>query len=245
MEQIPIIDLNFIKDYSKDSEEQWVSLGYEIRNVMGRIGFIQLINHGIPEDVVSSTIIVVNMYEDNVMYILSLKFQVNSVFELNQKFFELPNATKIKFTKPNSMEMTSYYGYTKFGEETFGKEFGNRESFDWIEGHGVYPDEELPNFSVAIKLFHEHCKSVTKKLLRLFALGLGLEDVDFFVKRNKHWDDPDFTGMSNIRLAYYPKIQEANIPAGAVRIGEHTDFITVTLLFQDEAGGLEVRTNMS
>ena len=46
-----------------------------------------------------------------------------------------------------------------------------------------------------------------------------------------------------LRLLYYPPIpEESNIKPEQVRCGEHSDYGSITLLFQDSVGGLEVRT---
>ena len=40
-------------------------------------------------------------------------------------------------------------------------------------------------------------------------------------------------------MLHYPPVP-AGLPAGTARCGEHTDYGTVTLLFQDDVAGLEV-----
>ena len=45
-----------------------------------------------------------------------------------------------------------------------------------------------------------------------------------------------------LRLLYYPPLPEdSDIKPGQVRCGEHSDYGSITLLFQDDVGGLEVR----
>jgi len=120
--------------------------------------------------------------------------------------------------------------------------FELKETFDWLHGVGVYPDEELPDFEPSIKELDTHCKKLMKKLLRLLALGLELDDVDFFVKTCRHFDEPEkHRGIYNVRLILYPSVSEdLPLPPGAVRCGEHSDYGFLTLLFQDDVGGLEV-----
>ena len=44
-----------------------------------------------------------------------------------------------------------------------------------------------------------------------------------------------------LRLLYYPPLpDESTIKSEQVRCGEHSDYGSVTLLFQDSVGGLEV-----
>ena len=45
---------------------------------------------------------------------------------------------------------------------------------------------------------------------------------------------------TTLRLLYYPVIDK--LKEGQLRLGEHTDYGTITLLFQDQIGGLEVWT---
>lgn len=42
------------------------------------------------------------------------------------------------------------------------------------------------------------------------------------------------------RSLFYPPLTGDDIQPGTVRCGEHTDYGTITLLIQDEMGGLEV-----
>ena len=49
-------------------------------------------------------------------------------------------------------------------------------------------------------------------------------------------------GGAQLRYNYYPMITDpGQIKPGQIRCGEHTDYGGITLLIQDDAGGLEVR----
>ena len=43
---------------------------------------------------------------------------------------------------------------------------------------------------------------------------------------------------TTLRLLYYPVMTD--LKEGQIRLGEHSDYGTITLLFQDQIGGLEV-----
>ena len=45
---------------------------------------------------------------------------------------------------------------------------------------------------------------------------------------------------TTFRSLYYPSLDGIDIQAGVERCGQHSDYGTITLLFQDEIGGLEV-----
>lgn len=48
-------------------------------------------------------------------------------------------------------------------------------------------------------------------------------------------------GGTQLRCNYYPMIEDiSKVKPGQIRCGEHTDYGGITLLIQDDAGGLEV-----
>ena len=49
-------------------------------------------------------------------------------------------------------------------------------------------------------------------------------------------------GCTQLRYNYYPVIPDiSKVKPGQIRCGEHTDYGGITLLIQDDVGGLEVR----
>ncbi|OQV03580.1 hypothetical protein CLAIMM_08605 [Cladophialophora immunda] len=98
-----------------------------------------------------------------------------------------------------------------------------------------------PQFSesaadAALRDFHARCRAVATRVLRLIALGLGIEDADWFVK--SHEKSP-----YTVRMLYYPQL-----PAGTdyradadIRAGAHSDYGSITLLFtRPGQPGLEI-----
>lgn len=80
-----------------------------------------------------------------------------------------------------------------------------------------------------------HRLSTTAQMI-LLALGTGLEIHSPSLLADFH------SGHTNqLRLLHYPPIPASEIETGlAVRLPAHTDFGTITLVFQDECGGLEI-----
>ena len=49
-------------------------------------------------------------------------------------------------------------------------------------------------------------------------------------------------GGTQLRFNYYPVIKDiSKVKPGQIRCGEHTDYGGITLLIQDDVGGLEVK----
>lgn len=92
--------------------------------------------------------------------------------------------------------------------------------------------------------FKKSCEQFARKILLLLGMSLEVEDVNFFLKTCTHLDDPNVGNECDMRAIYYPPIPKIHdIPEGTVRCASHTDYELMTLLFQDNVGGLEVCSN--
>lgn len=83
--------------------------------------------------------------------------------------------------------------------------------------------------------FFAACKELHMLILRGIALGLGIDE---------GWFDGFTTGGDNtLRLLHYPAVDKGVFERnkGQVRAGAHTDYGSITLLFQDQRGGLQVQ----
>lgn len=95
--------------------------------------------------------------------------------------------------------------------------------------------DTLTGFGEAMSEFFTGCDDLHHQLMSAIAEGLGLPE-DFF-------SDKVTQGDHVLRLLHYPAVSKSALAIdGAVRAGAHTDFGTVTLLFQDNSGGLQVQT---
>merc|ERR1711881_110638 len=89
------------------------------------------------------------------------------------------------------------------------------------------------------ELFNE-CKKLSLLLCHLFDLGLGIEGKSFLADLHKHVGNYK-KNSSPIRLCYYPPVRNANLEELQLSCGEHSDYGSFTLLFQDDVGGLQVK----
>ena len=65
--------------------------------------------------------------------------------------------------------------------------------------------------------------------MKSLALGLGL-DQDFFVLCHQEILGPK--SISKLRSIYYPALSKIDLVSGHVRCGEHSDYGTITFLYQ-------------
>ena len=98
-----------------------------------------------------------------------------------------------------------------------------------VEDAAAWPDEE---FQRVARAFYSACMEGARRVLRALASVLRVEE-DFFVRYH--------TGENvTMRYLYYPSTG-AEVGAGQLGAGAHTDYGAITLLFQDQVPGLELR----
>ncbi|KAG9204300.1 hypothetical protein G6514_001374 [Epicoccum nigrum] len=99
-------------------------------------------------------------------------------------------------------------------------------------------DQAATDFKKDMLGFFQTCKTLHMQVMRAIALGMGIEE---------SWFD-GFTdaGDNTLRLLHYPGVAKSVFKRTdgqlQVRAGEHSDYGSITLLFQDKRGGLQVRS---
>ena len=86
-------------------------------------------------------------------------------------------------------------------------------------------------FEAFMRVLHKRISMIASDVMRAFALALELPD-SFFDERH--------TGLTQtLRLLHYPPTE--SVAEGQLGAGAHTDYGTLTVLFQDDSGGLQVQ----
>ncbi|KAL0566941.1 hypothetical protein V5O48_015055 [Marasmius crinis-equi] len=236
---IPIIDFAQFGDGSSPDARAVSKLFYE---ACRDVGFAYLINTGIPQKTVDD--------------MLNWTYLRNDMTK-SAKFFNLP--IEVKNQAPRVPE--SQYGYSGVGIEQAsqmvfddeelaairkGKFLDFKESFDIADetcsasgfGHvNIWLSEEnLPGFREFVLEYCRACRAFQiEQLLPALSIGMGF-DKDFFNQYHRN-------GENKLRLLHYPEGPSEVFKSGEKgRIAAHTDFRTCTLLFQDDAGGLEIES---
>jgi isopenicillin N synthase-like dioxygenase len=99
-----------------------------------------------------------------------------------------------------------------------------------LDGPNQWPD--LPGFRAAAEAYEQAMRSFCLRLLPVLAMALSLPP-DWFAP---HFRQP----TTFLRLLHYPP-QAADAPDDAYGSAPHTDYGFITILAQDDRGGLEVR----
>ena len=167
---------------------------------------------------------------------------VNREFGFARQFFALPIAEK----EPCQINETNC-GWTGMHGEILDPKVQRRgdfkEAFNIGEFRDGKPRQPMPNFLESrlddLIDFEDTCKQVCDRILDLLGLGLELEEPKFFSSRHTQ------PSGCTVRLLHYPAIP-ADVdyePEVDVRAGAHSDYGSVTLLFQRPSQpGLEIKT---
>ncbi|EXJ90183.1 hypothetical protein A1O1_03282 [Capronia coronata CBS 617.96] len=191
------------------------------------------------------------------IYVQNSGLDPREAFQWSEKFFALPAEEKQKYPNHDSEANRGYSGMgvekvtnadlTKeenieelrkiFPDIKESLEIGSEAPWGYPEKpyENHFPEHLIPGFSKGIQDFYVNCDRLHKSLMSAIATGLGLK---------KSYFEPQISGGDHVlRLLHYPAVPQSLLTQeGAVRAGAHTDYGTVTLLFQDGSGGLQART---
>ena len=170
---------------------------------------------------------------------------IEALAEASRRFFALPEACKNAIAMQHGGR--AWRGYFPVGGELtsgrpdlkeglyFGEELGAddpRVAAGWpLHGANLFP-EEVPELKPAVLAFMREAEAAAHALMQGVALSLGLWSQYF---RETYTARPTLL----FRVFHYPPSSAADESWG---VGEHTDYGLLTLLAQDDVGGLEVKT---
>ncbi|MFM9970178.1 MAG: isopenicillin N synthase family dioxygenase [Burkholderiales bacterium] len=229
----PVIDVSPFVNNGSESERRRVAR--EIRQVCLEIGFFYIKGHGIPTE------------------------ELKALLTMGEQFFQLPLEEKLKIRQDKSCTREGYWipgamattGDTSFDiKERF--QYDLRHDF----GQGLvseklaeakrsvsnskqlseqWPDAvSLPGFEALVKAHVAKRATLARQMARAFALSLDLPEA-FFDEMYLHF-------YGTFIFNYYPPIDAATLQPNQWSFSPHTDYGCITILSQDELGGLEACT---
>jgi len=221
-EAIPIIDIGPLVIPNNNSKSLRKTVN-EIRDACKNIGFFYIKNHQIPKD------------------------HLSVLIPLVQEFFNLPLEEKMKIHISKS---DIFRGYTPLGKELTNEKFDWHECVDFgldlepshpevIEGKKLVGPNQWPenqhNFRKVLEKHWDLMIILGRIITEGLAISLGLSKKYFSPFMSK--------SHSYMRISNYPpyeKKQEENIGDG---IGAHIDYGFLTILLQNNIGGLEIKNS--
>lgn len=221
---IPVLDLAEARNEDGSFNPAFIEA---LRDATHRVGFFQLTGHG------------------------ATAAQVAELFEVIRRFLALPEAERLALDNRKSPH---FRGYTRLGHEVTQGRPDAREQLDFgpdrpalrdypadqpywlIQGPNLWPDEALPELRTVATAWAEHMCRVGAELLGAIAVSLELPEDHFAAAF-------EGTPAWMAKLTHY--VGGVVRAAGNQGVGAHADYGFVTLLLQDQVGGLEVRPHGS
>jgi isopenicillin N synthase-like dioxygenase len=219
---IPVIDLSGTFESAGVSPAELQTrrraVAAEIDAACRNVGFFTITGHGVGEE------------------------EMARMWSVTQAYFDRPVEEKNAIV----MDKEYPYGYSGFGGESLAKGYDTgaatrpdpKESFciGPYDARAGMPEVRWPqhpaDFQKDWLAYYQHMEKLAAHLLSLAALALDLPPTYFEDKIDRH--------RSALRALNYPKLDVA-LAAGEVRAGAHTDYGSLTILWQDSTGGLQVR----
>lgn len=215
---IPVINISPL--YSKQPSD-WQQVASEIDAACRQSGFFYVTGHNISAQRIDDL---------NVLY---------------KAFFALPLAEKLTI---DITQTKHHRGYGSIGTEQLdpNKPADFKETFDMgrnlaathpdvvankpLHGTNQYPDIE--GFQELVETHYWDMIELGKTILRALATALNIDPYTF----DKTLSEP----LSVLRFIHYPQIEKKR-DVEQVGAGAHTDYGCITILYQDDIGGLQVQ----
>ena len=211
---IPVIDITPLRDRSDPQ-----SVARALLEASQTLGFIYVSGHGIPDQVIETARKVGSGF-------FHLDEEKKAAYRVskNHRGWLAPGDSKMQDDVPVDLKESFIWGYQD--------EAGNTLSDHPLRGPNLWPGL-LPGLETAAMDYFTHADRVARYLLGGFALGLDLPE-QFFLR---HCERP----LSRATSVYYPN-QSEDMGENVVCVGPHTDFGGLTVLCQDDVGGLQVQS---
>jgi|SRR6266702_4166378 len=225
MTQIPRIDMT---PYYAGRPGDRARIASEIDSACREIGFFTIVGHPIQQTA------------------------LDDLFAVAREFYDLPDNEKFTYAPPKGTIMR---GYVPIESQNLARSRGVEAPPDLRECFSIGRVDPMLNQPIAAhpaalffepniwprhparfrtvnEAYYRRMESLARDLMRLFALGLGLQE-DFF---DPYIDDH----FATLNMNHYPPLTRPTSD-GQFRAGAHSDFGSLTILAQTAgAGGLEV-----
>ncbi|XP_061896647.1 uncharacterized protein LOC133645788 [Entelurus aequoreus] len=209
----PVVDFSaFALDVEDICPADLDRLDRDVKEAFTRVGFVFLDNTGITQA------------------------EVDGVMEASRRFFLQSDRFKKTFSR-KSFPNCPLHGWNPMETERVdpGTPAADlKESFNMTSLH---PDIKWPSpevvagFQETMAAFYQRCKELSLRILKVLAHSLAL-DPDVFLSAHRLVGTDENT--TTLRSIYYPPVQVAK--EGQLRCGQHSDYGSITLLFQDSEG---------
>lgn len=218
---IPILDAGALTSGDPSAKATLVE---EFATAYREVGFSYIVNHGVDQTLIERVFEASRQFH-RLPLAEKMAIELNSA---NRGFLPMDatldvNTTLAEVTKPNRSE--SFLMMCDHAPDSPEVRAG-----DYLAGQNVWPD--IPGFRETLTEYHDAMSGLGRKMIGLAAIALS-SDPEVMVE---HFDSP----VASVRLLHYPPVPDGS-PDDLYGSAPHHDFGCLTLLAQDDVGGLQVR----
>lgn len=219
---IPAIDLEPLLG---GTEEGLARVAEQVLDAYANVGFAYLTHHGIPDTLIEG-ILAASAAFHSLPREAKLELEIN---RFHRGFIPINTSTDTTtrlatVTKPQQSE--SFMVMHELEPDDPDVLAGA-----FLAGPNQWP-ASLPGFQPAVRAYEAAAAGLARRLVPAIAVALGLEPGAL----DRHFERP----TTFLRLLRYPE-QPPSSPDDLYGSSPHTDYGFITLLLQDDAGGLQVR----
>ncbi|RYZ03193.1 MAG: isopenicillin N synthase family oxygenase [Comamonadaceae bacterium] len=216
---LPVIDIAGLRSDDPASRN---AVADQLRAACEHRGFFYIRNHGVPRELVARMFAATEAFFDQPM---PAKLGVDKALSPCNRGYEPLRAQTLEAGAPPDLKESFYIGQEVAADDP--RVLAGR----FNTGPNQWP-RDLPGFRTTMEAYFDAAYGLAATVVRGLALSLQLPWTHF----DRYLDD----GAATLRLLHYPPQPPQPAP-GEKGCGEHTDFGGVTLLLQDDSGGLQVR----
>jgi isopenicillin N synthase-like dioxygenase len=215
--RLPLIDMTGVRQGDPASIQR---VGAAIRQACSETGFFYITHHGVPQAVIDRAMAAAETF---FAYPTEVKRQV-AVNKRHRGWHALGGALMYEATRPDHKEFFS------IGLE-LPEDDPNVLAGEALRGPNQWP-EFMPELREALDDYYAEIALAGADLLKAVAAGLGIDEEFFSGKYDKR--------LQRTQMVYYPP-HPSMAEADQFGVAPHTDYGCITLLYQDDSGGLQVR----
>ncbi|MGH1577921.1 isopenicillin N synthase family dioxygenase [Planktotalea sp.] len=216
LDTIPIIDISDAMDGSDLSK-----VAKDIHVAATTSGFFYIRNHGIDPALMQQAFQISKDF-----FAASSTIKETVAVNTDQRGWMKPGMSRLAGSKTHDLKEVFFWGAeTSPKDPDLGKP---------LVAVNQWPDEAFPRLHKELIPYYDAICDIGRKLMSALALSLDMPK-DFFASA---YEKP----LARGQLVYYPPSTAQDEAEERFGVAPHTDFGVLTLLLQDQSGGLQVRT---
>ena len=226
---VPVLDLSSARSGNPADRE---ALAAQLGRACESLGFLVVTGHGVESEKVNAVLATARRFfesadEDKRRAMPPSPYVFRGFFPIQS------SALAASLDVETPPDLCEVFAVNRFDDPSCAEAAGVSEGREGFFAPNIWP--EVDGFRDAWTVYYGAMETLANELMALMALALGLDEDWFEDKIGQH--------ISNLVVNHYPAQEQA--PAdGQIRRGAHTDYGSLTVLYQDDnPGGLQVELN--